>query len=171
MRKILLLFYSILLFFVSFVPLSTVNAIDTYRVVVIDEEGTSEDLGIFDNYTEAYNKMNEYKSSLQKVAVLYKNGTLINASYALVNIKRKYDSAGRVSLTQVYDNPALQGSRYTYLDGAYGSDAAFLEYNNEYNTVKLRISGYSGWVRLSDVDIIPLSQLYNKYIKIDIDKF
>ena len=168
MRRIFLLFFSIIILFVSFVPLQTVNAVDSYRVVVLDDTGTIEDLGTFDNYKEAYQKMNEYESTLQKVAVLYKNGTLVNAAYAFVNVKRKYDSAGRVSLTQVYNNPALTGTRYTYLDGAYGSDAAFLEYNNEYNTVKLKISGYSGWVSLSDVDIIPLSQLYNKYIKVNV---
>ena len=168
MRKIFICFFTFLLLLISFIPVDIVNAVDTYRVVVIDDTGASLDIGTFNTYQEAYTKMTEQESTLQKVAVLYKNGTLVNASYALVNVKRKYDSAGRVSLTQVYDNPALQGTRYTYLDGAYGSDAAFLEYNNEYNTVKIKISGYSGWVALSEVDIIPLSQLYNKYIKVNV---
>lgn len=147
---------SIVLLSILCFPTALVGAVDTYHVVALDNEGKTEDLGTFDNYAESLAAMKKYPSTLEKVAVIYRNDILVNAAYALVNIK---------GLISVFDD---DGKMYTYVHGSYGSDGAFVDYDPVYHTVQLRISGFTGWTEFQNVDIIPTSQLYNNYISINV---
>ncbi len=161
MKKVVLLIFLILFFFVM--P-NSVLATSTYKVYTVDKAGTPTNEETFDNYTSAYNKMITYEASANLVAVIKKNDVIVNASYALAK------STGTSSdLIYLYTSENLSGE-YTYITGRNTYlDMAFLEFNDTYNSVKIKISGFTGWVSLSNVNIIPISTISKTYVVVNND--
>ncbi len=130
-----------------------------YDVSILDKDGNIEKIGTYSDYDEAKRVMNEYDSSATKVSVIYNNGRLINAEYAMV----KFNPGNVINL---YQTPT-SGIYYTYIHTSYGSDAAFIDYDPKTNRVKLKISGFTGWTDYKDLNIVPVTQLYNKNLRIN----
>lgn len=138
-----------------------VSAKAAYTVDVISTGGRVQNIGNYSDYNSAKTAMNNYKSTTENVAVVKENGEIIDASYAL--IKFKFDSS----------NPTAEDGRnqhrlfanvsdkyeFTTVHAAYGTDAAFLDYNNTYRRAKVKISGYTGWVNRGYYEIIPISRI------------
>lgn len=146
----------VILMFLLF-PLVKINAETcdkTYLIETVSSSGLKTYIGCTDEYTEAVTLMRNYKSTKIDVAVIYENGTLVNARYAVVNF------SGREDLITFYDNENLKGTRYAYIHGDWGSDGAFIDYSPTKKAVKVKISGLAGWTKFSNADIIPLSTLY-----------
>lgn len=146
-----------LIFVFSLLLTVNVKALDcdkTYLVQTVNSSGISDFIGCTDDYNEAKNLMRSYESTKINVAAIYKGNTLINARYALVNLD------GRSSLTNMWQNESLSGTYYTYFDGNWGSDAAFLDYSVTKNTIKIKLSGAVGYIKAAAADIKPLSMFY-----------
>lgn len=157
MKKYAFLLIIIMIFFM--LPKSSKAEASTYTVYLLNSANVKNDVTTFDNYNAALEKMNSYDKNIDNVPVIEKDGTIVNAKYALakftVNSLSMYDSA---DLSNKYTGIAAIG---------YSLDAAFLEYNDANNTVKIKISGYSGWTQISNVRIIPLSQISTNYVYIN----
>ncbi len=133
-----------------------------YRVAILKSDGTSTDLGCFTNYNDAKTAMLNHNSNESSVAVIYNSsGKIINAKYAIAKFV-----PGIVSY--LYPS-ASSTTAFTYTSTSYGSDVAFIDYNPTYNRAKIRISGYTGWVKFSDLTIVPINQLFSSQIRIDVD--
>ena len=124
------------------------KAASSYNVSVLDQSGVIEELGTFTNYNDAEAKMLAYPSTETKTAVIYSNGKIVSARYALV---RFYTGTGTLNL---YKNEYDSGA-YTYTHPDYGVEAAFIDYNGG-SRVKLMLSGFIGWADLSRLDVVPL---------------
>ena len=169
MKKIINIFL-ILMFMVNFLlPLTVVTAATKYDVYMSYYDGDIL-LESFDDYSKALEKMKNTPSNEYGVAVIKKGDTIINADYALVETNYWQtvinDYEDNLSL---YQDPSLvnanNANSYTYVNGGWGVDAAFLGYNSTYNMVKLKISGFTGWARLSSVKIVPISKFLRPRIE------
>lgn len=154
-----IVFLMIILIF-PFKSLKALECDNKYLIETIASLGKTEYIGCTDNYEEAKKLMREYDSTKRNVAVIYEDGVLVNARYAVVNF------TGRSDLITIYDNENLSGTRYAYIHGDWGADGAFLDYNPVKKTIKVKISGLVGWTKATNVDIIPLANLDSKSITI-----
>lgn len=168
MRRCLniLVLFSIIL--TVFMPITYIKAdTNTYSVVSIKSDGSINEIGSFSDYNSAYNKMNEYNSNMDDVAVIKNNGKIIYAKYGIF---RPSDSN---TILKIYSS---DGTYLGYISPAYNSDTLFLDYNSSNNMVKIKISGLTGWVSLDSGSIHPISYLTDgdnlsydtskKYVKI-----
>ncbi len=174
--KILLVF---ILIMINFLPLFSVHADElsecTSYLVAYSYYDADIPVSCHSTYSEALNKMNSLESDKNKVAVIKKNGEVINARYALlrmshyqyslVNGKYVFDSSKENNTRNLYANANKTGN-FTYFNGRWGKDAAFIDYNITYNTVKLKLSGFVGWTEKSNVLILPISKYYTPQAKI-----
>lgn len=151
MKRIVIFLVILMIPFINIKALSCEN---TYLIETYNSAGMNEYIGCTDEYSEAVKLMREFESTKTNVAVIYENGTLVNAMYAVVNF------SGREDLITIYDNENLKGTRYAYIHGDWGSDGAFIDYFPSKKTIKVKISGLAGWTKISNADIIPLSKLY-----------
>ncbi|MDD4733479.1 MAG: glucosaminidase domain-containing protein, partial [Bacilli bacterium] len=116
-------------------------------------------------YNEALTKMNSLESTLTKVAVIKRNNEIINAKYALLRMSHYqytngvFDIAKEDTTRNLYTNANRTGA-FTYFNGRWGKDAAFIDYNINYDTVKLKMSSFVGWTQKSNVKILPISMYY-----------
>lgn len=160
MKKILNLLLVINILFCYLFPIGlNVNAADNeYVVSVLNKNGDIVEIGKYQNYNEAKIKMNEHDSNSSNVAVIYKDGKLINSKYAMV----KFKPGNVIYLYQ----EATSSGYYTAIHASYGLDAAFIDYDPNTNRVKLKISGFTGWADASYLNIVPIVQLYTNNLRI-----
>lgn len=168
MKKVLK--YFIILSFIL-IPLNIKAETCTYQVDVSYADGDVK-LSCHANYTDALNAMNNYPSTDKNVAVIKKNNMIINAKYAIAKIDVvnngelgcKTDGVKNLYKTSLAarNQSAQPGSPdfLTYIATTWGADAAFLNYDPTYDTVNIKISGATGWLRKSDANIIPISKFY-----------
>ncbi len=169
MKKILNIFLIINILFCYLFPIGiqfNVKAEEVeYVVSELNKDGSLTEIGKYTDYNEAKQKMNEHKSDASKVAVIYRNGKLINAKYAMVKFNPRDTTINlyQTSTSSVY---------YTYTHPSYGLDAAFIDYDPNTNRVKLKISGFTGWADLGDstgdyLNIVPITKLYTNNLRIN----
>ena len=131
-----------------------------YEVSRFNEDGSIVALSCHNTYEQAKNAMRQNGEA--GVAILVKIGNeskIIDANVALLDL-----SANKETLTYFYTNSELTGSAYTYMDNGslYGGvDGAHLEtaYSNSNGTwvAKVRIANFTGWVRQSTYEIVPIT--------------
>lgn len=131
-----------------------------YVVSVLNKNGNIEELGKYSDYNEAKTKMNAHNSNSNSVAVMYRNGKIINAKYAMAklipgDVARLYQES-----TKSYND------YYTAVHTSYGLDAAFIDYDPNTNRAKIRISGFTGWIDANYLNIVPIVQLYTNNLRI-----
>ena len=170
MKKVFmyLLYLSLIL-----IPLN-VNASTCKYEVDISYPDDDVKLSCHENYNDALNAMNNYKSTEKQVAVIKNNGRIINAKYAIAKIdveneaEIQYRSDGVKNLYRTsyaaysHSVPTYDPDFLTYIASTWGADAAFLNYDPQYNTVNIKISGVNGWLKKDQVIIIPISKYYSK---------
>lgn len=126
---------------------------DQYHVVNVDKDGSYEVIKSTPSYAEAkvahtlartkYNNLgitygNSFVSIEQGVVSFDSSDCTVNTNYTLAD----RDAAG-------------------YLNGCYGNDAAFLEYNPATNKIKFKISGVTAWVDAAIVTVYPIETIPN----------
>lgn len=132
----------------------------TYFVKSIENNNEVIDLGTYEDYSKALEAMNN--PELKNGAVIYNsNNEIINASYAIGDI----GGHGIIYVYQNKDDYEKGRIYYTYIESNWGSDVAFIDYY-ESNTpmVKVKISGVTGWIKKSNINIIPVS--LSNYIRV-----
>lgn len=80
-------------------------------------------------------------------AILDEQGAIVAIRYGVVNFRTK--TCGE-NTTYTEANTGNNG----YTNGCYGADAAFLDCDEHGERVKFRLSGVTGWVKRSDVEIL-----------------
>lgn len=146
-----------------------------YELRLRDNLKKEQVLKCYDKYDDAKKAMNEYETNENNVTVIYKNDKLINAKYAFVNLdgfSKTLTADGYGGLTYVYENVTDYKNgryRYSYLSGDWGGDAAFIDYDETYDMVKIKISGLVGYVRSKYVKIVPIVDLYENTVSPKID--
>lgn len=129
---------TILIVISFFICLETSYA--SYKVLYTDGSLIKET----NDYNDAKNTMLNSPSNTTKSTYITKNGAIVNARYALVE-----NNDGNFNLyLNPYDNIA-----YTYINGNYGKEAAFIDYDPNTDRVKIKISGFAGWTNRHNVDI------------------
>ena len=129
-----------------------------FEVALFKADGTIEQKSCHSNYDEAYNAM--VKDGNKDLAVLGKwNGAnkIYNANLALADMTKNGDTT-----FDIYTSHQIN-VKHTYMVGGsgYGGvDAAYLAtgYSTSANTftAQIKINGYTGWVRLGNIEIVPL---------------
>lgn len=158
MKKVL---FKVIFLFITFFVVLTNNMlvladVSSYTVYSIKSDSSKMQIGeVTTDYEVAKKLMNEYDNSINDVAVIYKDDVLVNAYYASVTLNS--------SVIYMYEDASLK-NKYTYIHGYYGKDAAFLDYDTTNNSIKIKISGYTGWIKHSDATINPISSLATNYV-------
>ncbi|MGE5455702.1 MAG: immunoglobulin-like domain-containing protein [Ignavibacteriales bacterium] len=170
MKKLFNVFLVIMLLITYFIPyMPVVYAEDcTYEVAVAYKDGDVR-LSCHATYDAANTAMIAYNSTEDAVSVVKYNNKIINAEYALVNMDRGnvttnlYDDASYIGYEDQY------GVQYndTYVHGQWGTDAAFIGYNDQYKAAKIMISGYTGYARISQVEVVPISRATTPKVQIN----
>ena len=131
-----------------------------YQVTVLRTNGTNTALSCHVDYAGAKQAMLNHASDANNVAVIYNStGNLVNAKYAIAKL-----TPG--SVISLYPT-AASATKYTSVHASYGTDAAFIDYDPSSNRAKIKISGYSGWTSLSNLTIVPLTDLMSSLVKVE----
>ncbi len=110
-----------------------------------------------DTYETAKSIMNGLNSTKTNVASIIYNGNIIDAKYAMLDLRTKGTSASNTNVFST--NNGSNG----YINGYFGVDAPLLDYNPSNGRAKLKISGLVGWIdkrdsqNLIQYNIIPIS--------------
>lgn len=172
MKKIFYTFLVLLLVLIQFVPFITIKAEELSEcssyLVAYSYSFDNNDVPVscHTDYNEALEKMNSIESDTIKVAIIKKNNRIINARTALVrtnayqlNSDGTMDSSKSNVVLTVQTDVGLSVS-YTYINGRYGIDGAFIGYNPSTNEVNFKLSGLVVWAQLGNVSIVPISKFF-----------
>lgn len=171
-KKIYILMFILFSFFISTNLVKAEQCVYQTAVSYADADVLKE---CYESYNSALNFMNTYKSTEKEVAIILKNNKIINAKYAIAKIDVENETVitkkGNDGLKTIYSSSyeaykAVANSstknNLAFIASTWGSDAAFIEYDKKYDTVRIKISGVDGWIKKSQVIIIPTSKFYNK---------
>ncbi len=166
MKKLINILVIFSLILPYFMPITNIKAsTNEYSVVSIKNDGTTTEIGKYDNYTSAKEAMNKYNSNINDVAAIKRNGVIVNVKYGIFR-----PSTSNVTVN-IY-------SDYTtgYISPGYNSDTLFLDYDPNTNKVQVMVSGLKGWLSLDKGTIYPISYITDgdsssydtnkKYVKI-----
>lgn len=126
----------------------TLSADNTYHVVNVNKKGEYKIIKSSNRYAQAKDAYNTLKSKYHNLSITYGDSFLF-IEQGVVSFK----TASDCSLNIEYDEDNSNESGY--LNGCYGGDGAFLDYNSENGMVKFKISGVIGWANGVDVAIYP----------------
>lgn len=163
MKKLINIFLVFMILLNTFFPFIPVKAAAKYDLYMSYYDGDVF-LETFEDYEAAVKKMQETPSNEFGVAVIKNGDIVINANYAFVKTNKwQIDHNDYEDNLNLFQDPSLgysNNTAYTYVNGGWGVDSAFIDFNTTYNMVKLKISGFTGWARLSSVEITPLSKYF-----------
>ncbi len=160
MNKLIRIVLVISILMTYFVPYNNyVDACASYKIAVVKNNGDIETLGCESNYNNAKTQMLAHNSDANNVAVIYSGNKIINAKYAITKMTTVN------SVINIFPT-STSSTRYTTTHTQYGSDAAFIDYDVTSKRVKIKLSGYTGWVNDVNVNIIPISLLNSKTVRI-----
>ncbi len=148
------------------------NTCSKYELAYAYSDGSIVSNECFDSYKQAKDKMdrciNTEEYNFDNMIILERSNNvtrIIDAKYAVVKLDK-----GKDALTYMYANSDASGySIYMNNYSAYGAvDAAFIEYNDNHKSVKVRVGGITGWIQNGEYKVIPLSWMKEtSYYKID----
>jgi len=165
MRKIILIVISFVmsLFFVtnakalsySSSELKGRKTCSKFELAIAKDDGSIETVSCHDDYLSAKTSM--ATNNEKNLIILNESSTdskIIDAKYGMLYLDRgdKVTNLYTSASTSTYSN-------YMNNDDNYGAtEAPLIEYNSSYNSYKLKISGYTGWVKGSNVvAVVPLT--------------
>ena len=167
-KKFLDIIIVMTLIITSFMPPIVVHASDLpYKVYLYYPSDSTDSLKVeiasYSSYTEAKNKVNSIDSTANITAGIEYDGRVVYADYALVHMDgTRGNRVWNDTIYNIYPTSYIGGTPLTYIAGNWGVDAAFLDYDPNGNSVKVKISGLVGWVSLDKVTIAPISAYYGK---------
>lgn len=151
MKKLANLVIAVLLLFCFFAPSFHTSAAAVYELYIENAEGNHLVLSA-GNYKEAYLlALEKEKENPDNNAVIYADGRVVYATYALVNFRTKASSGETTKYTIEFNGK--QG----YTNGYYGADAAFLGTNEDGTQVRFMQAGVVGWVNANEVEILNMN--------------
>ena len=134
------------------------NLCAAYELAGFHSDGVIAQVGCYASYEEAKNAM--VTNGAEDLAIMTMvNGKvkIIDANVALLDL-----SVNPETLTYFYENAGDNNRTYTYMDtgSLYGGvDGAHIEtvYNNYGWNVKVKIGNFTGWIRQTTYEIVPIT--------------
>lgn len=155
-KKILTCFFAILLLCTATQNVQgksdTLEADGKYHVVNVDKNGDIEILKTTDSYGDAKVAHTVMKANYNNLGITY-GDSFLTIEQGVVSFVSAPDCS--VNMEYRVDNSEQGG----YLNGCYGNDGAFLEYNTANGKVKFKVSGVVGWANGEDVTIYPIEHV------------
>lgn len=160
MKKIMLLFTSLIVVFTFAVTISSYNTSDTvvyegfetgsklsddHVFTTTDENGNVTEMDVETMEEEVAQEISEREKLSNSPMPI---GGTTNIENGVVNFKTKANSTINTYYTEDGTN------RSGYLNGYYAADGAFLGYNNDGSKVKFMQAGVIGWVAANEVEIL-----------------
>ncbi len=129
-------------------------------------DGSITKIECYTSYTDALNAMNSNEEKDLIILERKDNVTkVINAKYGLL-----YLDKGSDVLTYIYTSNTVKTQK-TYINGSSlygGTDASLLDFNYSNYSVKLEISGVTGWIKKDYYKIVPIAWVKSSsYYNID----
>jgi len=150
-KKIVKLVVIALFLFCFFAPSFQTSAAAVYEVYIENTEGNNLTLSA-GNYKEAYAfALEKEKEDQNNNVVIYADGKVVYATYALVNFRTKASSGVTTNYTIEFNGKS------GYTNGYYGADAAFLGTNEDGTQVRFMQAGVIGWVNANEVEILNMN--------------
>ena len=161
----------IIIVFAFFLCIKNVNAFDSnnyknkslcgnYEVAGFHSDGSIVPVKCFNTYNEAKSFM--VSDGHNDLGILTKVGgvnKIVDANVGILDL-----TVNPEQLTYYYTNKDCSGSSYTYMANGYdygGVDAAHIDsYYSSINgiwTAKVRIGGFTGWIKQSTYEIVPIT--------------
>ena len=151
MKKCLNAFLTVLVLFCFFAPSFHTSAATVYEVYIENASGNNLVLSA-GNYKEAYAfALGKEKEDQNNNVVIYADGRLVYATYALVNFRTKASSGETTNYTIEFNG------KKGYTNGYYGADAAFLGTNEDGTQVRFMQAGVIGWVNANEVEVLNMN--------------
>ncbi|MEG0526487.1 MAG: glucosaminidase domain-containing protein [Longicatena sp.] len=155
-KKIITSLLCFAMFFLSITTLTaksdTLSADGKFHIVSVDKKGNYEIVNTFDSYAEAKVSHTLLNTKYNNLGITY-GDSFLYVDQGVVS----FDSSASCDVNTEYTLDS--GGDSGYLNGCYGNDAAFLEYNVATNKVKFKISGVVGWANAADVTIYPYEKI------------
>ena len=167
-NKLLNIVVVIALIITTFMPPMIVHAVNMdlpYKVYMYYPSSSTDNLKVevdsYNTYNEAKNKVDSIDSKPNATAGIEYDGRVIYADYALTLMDgpRGQRQPGEY-VFYIYPTSARNTNSLASIAGSWGVDAAFLDYDPTYNSVKVKVSGLTGWVSLNNVTIKPIAAYY-----------
>ena len=150
-----------------------IKASNVYSKVDKNEKlGLAKNVACYNNYPDAKKHMDGLESTTDNTpSILHERSQkqsdgsykmvmdIVDTKHGFVNFRTKPSEKYTTNLYKETTNRYT----YTYINGYYSGDGAFIEYNNSYDMAKVMISGFTGWVKKVDNDgydgyqIVPIS--------------
>ena len=138
--------------------------------------GQAKNVACYNDYPSAKSHMDTLESTVSNTpSILHERSQkqsdgsykiimdVVDTKHGFINFRTKPSERYN---TDLYKEPNHRYT-YTYINGYYSGDGAFIEYNNSYDMAKVMVSGFTGWVKKVDNDgydgyqIVPLSLVYS----------
>lgn len=134
------------------------NLCAAYELAGFHSDGVIDNVGCYASYSEAKNAMvTNGADDLAIMTMVDGKVKIIDANVALLDL-----SVNPETLTYFYENAGDNNRTYTYMDtgSLYGGvDGAHIEtvYNNYGWNVKVKIGNFTGWIRQTTYEIVPIT--------------
>jgi len=148
----------ILTLIISMIFMPNAKALGSYSVELVSGTSSNRVVGTYNSYAEAKNVMESQNSNNRETATIYRSNVPVDSKYAIFKLKPN-------TMVYLYRN-SYSTSYYTYLNSAYGSDAAVLGYSDN-GRVKIMISGFTGWTDINNGVVTPISLLSGNMINVN----
>ena len=127
---------------------------ERYHLVNTTEKGEYELLNTYDGYAEAEKAYQRLSKKYNNLGITY-GDSFLQVEQGVVAFPTNNDC----SLNTDYALDATNTSGY--LNGCYGGDAAFLEYDSHAHQIKFKISGVVAWSDATALTVYPIEKLPN----------
>ncbi len=134
------------------------NLCAAYELAGFHSDGVIDQVGCYASYEEAKNAMvTNAADDLAIMTVVDGKVKIVDANVALLDL-----SVNPETLTYFYENAGDNNRTYTYMDTGSlygGTDGAHIEtvYNSYGWNVKTKIGNFTGWIRQSTYEIVPIT--------------
>lgn len=127
---------------------------ERYHLVNTSEKGEYELLNTYDSYTEAEKNFQRLSKKYNNLGITY-GDSFLQVEQGVVAFPTNSDCS--LNTDYILDETNTNG----YLNGCYGGDAAFLEYDSYTNQIKFKISGVVAWSDATALTVYPIEKLPN----------
>ncbi len=155
MKKIINYALIISLFLTSFFPVMPIKATGSYCVKIAHANGeVSSHKDCHATYEQAKEDVQNYKADDENVPMVVKNNEVLYVEYGTVRLT----TLASQTIT-IFNNKSGTASNFGYFNGAYNSDALFLDYCPTNQRYQIKINGRIGWINANNGEIKPFSNM------------
>lgn len=124
------------------------NLPSNYRVIIFDENNQITNVHFTTDYkTAAHLMQKKIEQGYFNPAIIKDDKFIVAIKYGIVNLRTK-----ECNINTYYTSE--HNSLKNYVNGCYGSDAAYLETNDLGTQIKFKIAGDIGWIPIEEIELL-----------------